>query len=81
MEVIKMDFKGLFQELLSLLEEIKKEAEKHRFEVTKLTVTPFSIEFRCSRVATNETIFYLEFKRLDNGQVDIKMKDKNGNYL
>jgi|GEM_PF-4614434 len=76
-----MDFKLLWEELLKIIEEIKKEAEKHRFEVSKLTVFPFYLEFRCSRVANNETIFYLEFKRLDDGRIDIRMKDKNGNYL
>lgn len=76
-----MDFTELWKELLDVFEKLKAEAEKHRFALVKSSLVPLSLTFRCSRVATDETIFFFEISRKENGDWDFRMKDKNGNYM
>jgi len=76
-----VEFAELWKQFLDAWEELKKEAEKHRFELVKSSLIPFYLEFACSRVASNEVIFYLELYRKPDGSWDFRMKDKNGNYM
>jgi len=76
-----MSFTELWKRLLDIIDAIRKEAEKHKFEITKFSLNPFFIELACKRVASNDVVFYLEIARKEDGSIDFRMKDKNGNYL